>query len=35
MKGKSAEGDSLLKLSAWAYVEEAYDCHRRMECYTD
>ena len=27
MKGKSGEGDSCLKLSAWAYAEEAYDCH--------
>lgn len=28
MKGKSAEGERCLKRSAWAYVEEAYDCHR-------
>ena len=27
MKGKSAEGDSSLKLSAWAYAEQVYDCH--------
>lgn len=27
MKGKSAEGDRYLRLSAWAYAEEVYDCH--------
>ncbi len=27
MKGKPAEGDGFLGLSAWAYTEEVYDCH--------
>ena len=27
MNGKPAAEDSCLKLSAWAYAEEAYDCH--------
>jgi hypothetical protein len=29
----SAEGIRLLWLYAWAWVEEAHDCHRKMEGY--